>query len=170
MRWAQSNQTELRVLTAEADQEIGNCFEAMHALRTNLRSRESFISQVQRQQRDFGYILLAALSSEGPVVGVAGFRPQENLMHGLHVYVDDLVTVEAWRNRGVGATLMNVVIERAYASGYKKILLDTGRQSEEAHRFYARLGFSAKALRFSLELDDRLSRALQGSKRSAQPA
>ena len=141
-----------RVSIAESEEEIGDCYETMRALRIELDCRETFVAQVKRQQKNYGYVLLTALSHDGSVVGVAGFRPQENLMHGLHFYVDDLVTIEAWRNRGIGASLMEAVIKRACASGYGKILLDTGRLNEAAHRFYAGLGFSVKALRFSLDL------------------
>lgn len=147
------NQELVRVSVAKTEEEIGNCYEAMRVLRAKLDCRESFVARVRCQQEDAGYVLLAALSPDNLVVGVAGFRPQQNLMHGLHLYVDDLVTVEAWRNRGIGVVLMDAIKEQAYAFECRKILLDTGRENEQAHRFYTRLGFFAKALRFSLELN-----------------
>jgi ribosomal protein S18 acetylase RimI-like enzyme len=141
-----------RVSIAECDEDITNCYETMRVLRTELSFPESFLTQVKHQQMNFGYVLLTALVNDASVVGVAGFRPQENLMHGLHLYVDDLVILEAWRNRGVGAALMDAVVKRAHAGGYRKILLDTGMLNEAAHRFYVGLGFAAKAIRFSLDL------------------
>ena len=43
---------------------------------------------------------------EGPqVIALAGFRMQENLVHGRHLYVGDLVTDETLRGLGHGGTL-----------------------------------------------------------------
>jgi ribosomal protein S18 acetylase RimI-like enzyme len=143
---------QFRISTAESKDDIGGCFETMRVLRTELDNRDNFVAQVRRQQESSGYVLLAALANEGFVVGVAGFRPQENLMHGFHLYVDDLVTAEVWRNCGIGAALMETIIKRGSANGCTKVLLDTGALNVAAHRFYAGLGFTAKALRFSLDL------------------
>jgi len=42
----------------------------------------------------------------GAVRGVAVYRISENTFEGLHLYVDDLVTDERLRSRGVGRALM----------------------------------------------------------------
>ena len=47
------------------------------------------------------------IATEGEAVrGVAVYRINENTFEGLHLYVDDLVTDEKLRSRGVGHALM----------------------------------------------------------------
>jgi hypothetical protein len=48
------------------------------------------------RQRPFGYRLLAAWKETVPVA-LAGYRRQENLVHGPHPFVDDLVAAEGER-------------------------------------------------------------------------
>ena len=56
-----------------------------------------FAGRVEAQQAQ-GY-RLAFLEDEGAVVAVAGFRVMDMLATGRTLYVDDLVTDEAWRSR-----------------------------------------------------------------------
>jgi ribosomal protein S18 acetylase RimI-like enzyme len=139
----------LKVIVVQDDRETGACFEAMRSLRHDLKTRNRFVEQISRQRREAGYVLLAARDEQHNILGVAGFRVLENLMHGVHIYVDDLVTLEQYRGRGVGTELMRLILSRARDIRCKKILLDTGTENEMAHLFYSRLGFSKTAYRFS---------------------
>jgi len=58
----------------------------------------------QRQSLE-GY-RLSALVCAGRPQALAGFRIQENLVHGRHLYVDDLVTDEQERLYGLGERMM----------------------------------------------------------------
>lgn len=136
----------------ERPADIGACHAVMLELRPHLQDADAFIRQVLRQ-REQGFRLSAAWC-DGRIVGVVGYRLQENLLHGRFVFVDDLIVCKAFRNDGLGAQLLDVA--RAYARelccGY--FVLDTGLHMALAQRFYFRQGLLAHALGFTEALVD----------------
>jgi GNAT superfamily N-acetyltransferase len=132
---------------AETTADIAACFPVMVQLRPHLGSAEELVTRVM-QQREAGYQLLAAWRGAAPV-GLAGYRLEENLIHGRFVYVDDLVTADAERSRGIGATLLDAVMTEGRQSGCGRLVLDTALDNVLGHRFYYRHGLLARALRFS---------------------
>ncbi len=103
---------------AETAADIAACFPAMRQLRPHLTDAEAFSARVGRQAAS-GYRILAAWR-DGEVVGLAGYRPQENLIRGPFCYVDDLV------------------------------VLDTDLGNVLGQRFYFRFGMLPVALRFAM--------------------
>ncbi|KDP84182.1 GNAT family N-acetyltransferase [Cupriavidus basilensis] len=126
------------------------CFPLMHQLRPHLASPEEFVARWRRQVAA-GYRLLA-LWQGGRPVALAGFRLLDNLVHGVHFYVDDLVTDESARSGGYGHLLMNRLKDEARALGCAKLVLDTPLTNVLGHRFYYRNGLLASALRFNIAL------------------
>jgi len=135
---------ELRPVTDEVG--IIACFPVMKELRPHLRDATELAERVQRQARD-GYHLVA-LWQEGAVVALAGYRVQENLVHGRFFYVDDLVTSEKVRSQGHGEMLMDFLKAEAAHLGCARLALDTPLDNYLGHRFYFRNGLLARALRF----------------------
>jgi GNAT superfamily N-acetyltransferase len=82
------------------------------------------------------------------VAGLALFRVYENTSLGQHLYVDDLVTDELARSRGVGKALFDFLSGVARERGCKAVTLDSGTQRERAHAFYFREGFTIRAFHF----------------------
>ncbi|UTH73877.1 GNAT family N-acetyltransferase [Chromobacterium sp. IIBBL 290-4] len=123
------------------------CFPLMRQLRPHLDSAQAFASRWRRQSDTAGYQLLA-LKHEGEILALAGYRFQENLIHGLHMYVDDLVTDESRRSQGLGEALLAHLRREAERQGCVKLLLDTPLANIDGHRFYYRQGLAATALRF----------------------
>jgi GNAT superfamily N-acetyltransferase len=142
--------------------EIGECHAVMMELRPNLPDVEAFIRQVERQGEQ-GYRLSAAWSGSR-IVGIIGYRLQENFLHGRHVFVDDLVVREEVRGDGVGALLLSAA--RAYARqqrcGY--FVLETGLHKVLAQRFYFRQGMLPYAIGFVETLADPDEQALSWPK------
>jgi GNAT superfamily N-acetyltransferase len=126
------------------------CWPLMRQLRPHLESEAAFVSRWHRQVAS-GYRLLA-LYRDGRPVALAGFRVQENLVYGPHLYVDDLVTDEAERSAGHGARLMARLVEEGRALGCARLVLDTPLTNVLGHRFYYRNGLLATALRFGQPL------------------
>ena len=94
-----------------------------------------------------------AVAAEGNAVrGVAVWRLVENTYEGRRLYVDDLVTDEACRTRGVGRALLSHVESAARALGCDVLALDSGTQRAGAHRFYFREGFHIPAFCFRKDL------------------
>jgi len=86
------------------------------------------------------------------VLGIAVYRISENTFAGLHLYVDDLVTDEAERSKGVGQTLMSHLERLARQSGCEKLVLDSGTQRRQAHKFYFREGMVVTSFHFEKPL------------------
>jgi len=130
--------------------EAAACYGLMRQLRPHLASETEFIERWRRQVAD-GYRLIALWKGTAPVA-LAGFRVQDNLMHGLYFYVDDLVTDAASRSSGHGQALMERLKLEGRMLGCAKLVLDTPLTNTLGHRFYYRHGLLAAALRFNLPL------------------
>ena len=134
---------------ADSEEDARACFALMRALRPHLTSADEFVTRWRRQHAA-SYRLLV-LSENGRPVALAGFRVQENLVHGRHLYVDDLVTSADRRGAGLGEALMDRLKQEAAELGCDKLLLDTPMNNFLGHRFYFRQGLLATALRFSFD-------------------
>jgi GNAT superfamily N-acetyltransferase len=89
------------------------------------------------------------VAAEGDAVrGVAVYRVYENTFEGVHLYVDDLVTDERQRSKGVGRALMAHVEKVARAAGCEATTLDSGTQRQQAHKFYFREGMVVTSFHF----------------------
>ena len=135
---------------AGTDAEIAACFPVMRELRPNLTSPDELVTRVHRQAKA-GYRILAAWH-DSEVTGLAGYRPQENLIRGPFCYVDDLVVREDMRGNGLGARLLTEVGDEARARGLPHLVLDTDLSNALGQRFYFRFGMLPAALRFAMRL------------------
>jgi GNAT superfamily N-acetyltransferase len=140
----------LDVSVATTDGQILACYPVMVQLRPHVKEQE-FVARV-RSQASQGY-RLAFVREAGRVIAVTGFRPFESLAWGRVFYVDDLVTDETWRSRGVGHRLLDWVIARARDEGCSEVHLDSGVQRVDAHRFYEREGFRNVANHYRIRVD-----------------
>jgi GNAT superfamily N-acetyltransferase len=135
---------------AETDAEIAACFPVMRMLRPHLATAEELCTRVRRQS-EAGYRILAAWRGD-EAVGLAGYRPQENLIRGPFCYVDDLVVRDDIRGSGLGARLLAEVGTEARARGMPWLVLDTAVDNALGQRFYFRFGMLPAALRFAMRL------------------
>jgi GNAT superfamily N-acetyltransferase len=130
----------------EEDVELLGAYDVMHELRPMLTSADAFVAQIHRQQTQ-GYRLLAARDGQD-IVGLAGYRRQENLLYGRFVYVDDLVVTGGMQRSGLGAQLLDSVRHMARQAACRHFVLDTGLHMALAQRFYYRQGLLAKGMHF----------------------
>ena len=90
-----------------------------------------------------------ALAVEGDaVLGLAVYRWHENTFDGLKFYIDDLVTDDVRRSKGVGRALIAHLENVARGLGASGLVLDSGTQRTQAHKFYFREGFVVPAFNF----------------------
>ncbi|XXX81451.1 GNAT family N-acetyltransferase [Sorangium sp. So ce134] len=82
------------------------------------------------------------------VIGVAVYRVYENTYDGVQMYVDDLVTCQSVRSKGVGKAMMDHLQERARQQGCASYNLDSGVQRSQAHKFYFREGMVVVGFHF----------------------
>lgn len=139
---------EIHIATSSDD--LARCYPVMHELRIHL-SLDDFLAQVGRQQESAGY-RLAALTADGRVCCLAGFRISEWLAWGRAMYVDDLVTSAAARSCGYGAAMFAWLRDYARREGCGAIHLDSGVQRFDAHRFYLRERMRISSHHFALDL------------------
>jgi GNAT superfamily N-acetyltransferase len=135
---------------AETGTDIAACFPVMRLLRPHLTSAEELCLRVRRQAAA-GYRILAAWDGDA-AIGLAGYRPQENLIRGPFCYVDDLVVRDDMRRSGLGARLLTAVGTEALARGLPYLVLDTDLANSLGQRFYFRFGMLPAALRFAIKL------------------
>lgn len=104
---------------------------------------------VQRMQAILktGAHLTVAVEGDS-VVGVALWRLIHNTADGVRLYVDDLVTDEAKRSKGIGKALLTQLEVYARAHGCHALTLDSGVQRTLAHRFYFREGMYISSFSF----------------------
>jgi GNAT superfamily N-acetyltransferase len=94
-----------------------------------------------------------ALVADGEtVLGLAVYRWHENTFDGMKFYIDDLVTDDARRSEGVGHALITHLAEVARKLGAGGLVLDSGTQRTQAHKFYFREGFVIPAFNFKKSL------------------
>lgn len=107
-----------------------------------------------KMQRVFGQGGRMVLAAEGDtVLGLAVWRAFENTFSGMQVYVDDLVTDESHRSRGVGRALIEWLSSRASMLNAASLALDSGTHRVNAHRFYLRERFDITSFHFNKKLD-----------------
>lgn len=135
---------------ASTPQSIALCYDVMRELRPALVSAEEFVARVQQQQEEGFH--LAFLERQPEIVSVAGFRVQHLLASGLTLYVDDLVTAEAFRSHGNGKAMLDWLIAYARERGCDTFSLDSGTQRREAHAFYFRENMRISSFHFVLPL------------------
>lgn len=139
------------ILLAETDEDIRQCFPAMHALRPHLVAEE-FVARVRRQHAA-GYTL-AVLRAANAVKSVAGFRIFEYLAWGTILYIDDFVTIPDEKRQGYGGQLLRWVVAHARSQGCDAVHLDSGYQRHDAHRLYLNTGFTLSSHHFALSLKE----------------
>jgi GNAT superfamily N-acetyltransferase len=139
-------QSQIEIKHIESDVDLDASFPVMQELRPHLSDRAAYTAQIARQ-RTQGYRLLAAWR-DGEIVGLAGYRLQDNLIYGRFIYVDDLVVSASLHRFGLGARLLQAARQQAVALDCTHFVLDTGLHMALAQRFYFRQGLLARGMHF----------------------
>ena len=137
------------IAVATTADEIESCYPVMSQLRPHIPF-ENFARLIQSQM-DNGY-QLAYISDGQDALAVAGFRVLTNLAWGKFLYVDDLVTSEKSRSKGIGKLLLQWLRKEAKHRGCQELHLDSGIQRKDAHRFYEREGMEMTSYHFMNKL------------------
>ena len=138
---------DIRPLADERD--IRACWPLIAQLRPHLDA-DALVARLRRQL-DAGF-RAHVLYEAGEPRAYAGWRVYENLVHGLHMYVDDLVTDERVRSRGHGKAMLDWLRAEAQRLGCTRLTLDSGTHRKDAHAFYLREGLRIEAFHFGVTL------------------
>lgn len=91
---------------------------------------------------------MAILHRSDEPKALAVYRIQHTSYQGRRFYVDDLVTDEAERGRGLGAAILDWCEATARSEQCDTFALDSGVQRAAAHRFYFRQGMTIASFGF----------------------
>jgi GNAT superfamily N-acetyltransferase len=138
------------ILEPHTDAEILDTYEVIRQLRPDI-PRERYAPVVRRLMEQEGYRLVA-ISDDGQVRAVAGYRIMEMLYCGRILYVDDLVTDEQVRSRGLGRQLLDWLKDAGRKEKCAELHLDSRLHREAAHRFYEREGLARTCYHFAASL------------------
>lgn len=119
-------------------------FPVMKELRPHLDFAE-FKRLVSLAHSADGYRLVAR-EVRGKPVAVMGYRILHDLVHGSHLYIDDLVTTKDHRSGGHGAQLLRFAEQEARRLGLAGLRLCTGVDNNDAKRFYEREGWEFRSV------------------------
>lgn len=116
--------------------EIEKCFRVMKELRPHLSLAEFLRLTDEARKRD-EYRLIGYYEGD-ECLAVMGYRILFDLVHGKHLYIDDLVVTESRRSQGIGAVLLKHAEKIAPSLECKSLRLCTGIQNEGGKKFYER--------------------------------
>lgn len=129
--------------------ELPEAYEVLYQLRSELDYKE--FEDLVYEMRHKEYKMIGIF--EGcELVTYAGVFIQTNLYHKRHLFVDDLVTYDSFRSRGYGDAMMDYLINYARVAMCENIVLSSGLQRLEAHRFYEKMGFEKRSFVFVKEV------------------
>jgi GNAT superfamily N-acetyltransferase len=134
---------------------LGAAYPVMKELRTELTEAE-FEERYAAGYED-GYRLVAIFDGD-QCRAAAGYRFFTNFVSGRHLYIDDLVTVSSWRSHGYGRLLNKYLVELARKERCSCVMLDSGVQRRDAHRFYFREGYTIHSFHFARMIENQTRR------------
>lgn len=96
---------------------------------------------------------LSGNSRKWRVAAVMGCRILHDMVHGSHLYVDDLVTTKDDRGQGHGSELLRWAESEARRLGLTGLRLSVGLENEGARRFYEREGWTVRSFVFKKKVE-----------------
>lgn len=133
----------------QSTEELKSVFPLMKQLREHL-NEEQFVSLIQSAMAESRYQLLGFFEN-GKCQGLMGFRILTDLVHGRHLYIDDLVVDQNLRSKGLGAKLLSKAKDIAKAENCKRLRLCTGADNDRGKNFYERNGWKLRAVVYKSE-------------------
>jgi GNAT superfamily N-acetyltransferase len=108
------------------------------------------LAEMQR----FGDVLVAL--NDGEVVGTCSIYICPTLLRGARPFavIEHIVINPKHRRNGIGRQLIEAAVKHADSAGCYKIMLMTGMNREENHRFYEACGFVGGKIGFQKRLLD----------------
>jgi len=118
--------------------ELPEAYEVLSQLREDLTYDEFEDLVYDMRHKDYKMI---GVFEGVELVTYAGVYIQTNLYHKRHLFIDDLVTYDTFRSKGYGDAMMEYLLNYAKVAMCKNIVLSSGLQRLDAHRFYEKMEF-----------------------------
>jgi len=125
--------------------ELDVAYEVLKQLRCDLSFKE--FDDLIYDMRHMEYKMIGLFERE-KLITYAGVAVQTNLYHKRHLYVFDLGSDKAYRQKKYGENMLEYLESYAKTAMCENIVLSSGFQREDAHLFYEKNGFSKKSFVF----------------------
>ncbi|QDK71025.1 GNAT family N-acetyltransferase [Lactococcus protaetiae] len=142
--------SEQLIIKELAQAEFEQAYPLVHQLRQALPLTD-FLSVTAQMQGYRAFVLMDSDKAD-KIVAYAGFAEQLNLYEGRHIFVYELVTDEVVRSQGYGKMLLSALTEEGKRLGCEMLVLTSGLQRVDAHRFYENNGLTKTSFVFRKEL------------------
>jgi len=122
--------------------ELYTAYDVLKQLRINLSYKE--FEDLIYDMRDMNYKMIG-IFDDGELITYAGVNVQTNLYHKRHLFVFDLVTDEKYRGKKYGKMMLEYLHDYAKMGMCENIVLSSGLEKVDAHKFYENQGYSKKS-------------------------
>jgi ribosomal protein S18 acetylase RimI-like enzyme len=151
----------IKILTTDA--QLTQAYSVMHELRTALTFND-FLARTREAATHDGYTVVGVFDDTSPkntqphgddstpCLAVMGYRTLTDLLHGRHLYIDDLVVAESHRSRGLGKLLLDYAQVQGRELQCTLLRLCTGLDNKGGIKFYEREGWLSRACVFKKPL------------------
>lgn len=131
-------------------EDLEKCFPLMKELRPHL-SEQDYLEIYRHAHAMDGYEIVG-LQLDGKIVALMGYRLMYDFVRGRHLYIDDLVSTEKMRSKGLGAQLLKHAESIAQDLGCKSLRLCTGVENDRGKKFYEQNKWTLRAYAFTKKL------------------
>lgn len=136
------DQTKIVKIKSSADLE--KCYPIMKELRKDL-TLSDFLELYNEAHQHNSYEIIA-LEKDRTFLAIMGYRILYDFVHGKHLYIDDLVSSENYRSKGLGTLLLKHAEDLANEFGCRGLRLCTGIENNSAKKFYERNLWNLRAI------------------------
>lgn len=143
---------ERKIVVARTKLDLERCFPIIKELRPNL-SLNDYMSIYEQAHKDDGYEIVA-IEEKDNILAVMGYRILHDFIRGKHIYIDDLVSTEKIRSKGLGAELLGYAEKVAKELSCNGLRLCTGLDNERGMKFYERNGWLQRAVAYTKKLEN----------------
>ena len=138
-----------RFRTVKSEKDLRAVYPVLKELRKGL-SLKNFLQLYAQARSKNDYQMQMAFDNER-ILGLMGYRILFDFLHGKHLYIDDLVTTERERSKGLGAAFLQLAIQIARENGCGNLRLSTGIENELGKKFYVKNGWKQRAAVYKYE-------------------
>ncbi|MBX9768781.1 MAG: GNAT family N-acetyltransferase [Bdellovibrionales bacterium] len=140
-----------RLFQVQSSEDLKRCYPVLKELRSDL-TFENYISIYEQAHTADGYELVA-IEEHGKILALMGYRFLADYVRGRHLYIDDLVSTETARSKGLGAELLTYAEKIAAEKGCRSLRLCTGVENTRGIEFYERNGWVRRAYAYTKKLE-----------------
>jgi GNAT superfamily N-acetyltransferase len=139
-----------RIQEVRYPEDLQKCLEVIYTLRPQLTGKNLWPLFRQMQKENYHIIFI---EEQGVAIAFAGYRLMHLFHSGRTLYIDDLCTLPAARNKGHAGRLLDYLIRQATLTQSDRVSLDSGHFRHAAHRLYLKKGFNISSHHFELKLN-----------------